>query len=168
MDNLSQLSLLHIRILNALRAAPWSTVDQLARWANRSLARVYADLQLLLARRLVQRVNPRSPHFELRAVFAITDRAVRLLAGRAGMEERAYRERYAISRVRAMRSCCGASSWCGASAIWAWGWLRRVGRWKVFKCSAALPTASATRTGQFNSMRAVNWFSKMATRCPLS
>lgn len=98
-NDMSQLSLLQVQILTALRAAPWTTVDQLARRANRSVARVYADLQLLLAGGLVQRVNPRSPHFELRAVYALTDRAVRALASRAGMEERAYRERYAISRT---------------------------------------------------------------------
>ncbi len=97
MNSLSDSSL---RILRALRDEPWLTADQLGGWVQRSSTRLYAALQELLAQRLLQRLNPRCARMNLRAVYALTDRAVKRLAAQAQVEERAYRQRYSIARAR--------------------------------------------------------------------
>lgn len=88
------------RILNILRAEPWLTADQLSRWAGRSLTRLYADLKILLQQGLVQRVNPRCVQMKLRAVYALTDRAIKVLAEKDQLDERTYRQRFLVSRAR--------------------------------------------------------------------
>lgn len=89
-----------VRILKALRAEPFLTARQLTRWAHRSATRLYVDLQLLLKEGLVQRVNPRSAYLDLRAIYALTDRGVKMLAAQAGLDEITYRQRHLVSRAR--------------------------------------------------------------------
>ncbi len=88
------------RMLKLLRAEPWLTAEQLSRWAGRSTTRLYADLKTLLQQGLVQRVNPRCVHMKLRAVYALTDRAIQVLAEQAHLDARAYRQSFPVSRAR--------------------------------------------------------------------
>lgn len=87
-------------ILRALRDEPWLTADQLVRWVQRSSTRLYADLQALLKLRMVQRLNPRCARLDLRALYALTDLGVKMLAVQTSVDERTYSQRYAISRAR--------------------------------------------------------------------
>lgn len=90
----------YFHILDILRAEPWLTADQLTRWAHRSPTRLNADLKPLLKQGLVQRVNPRCAQIDLRATYALTDRGVKQLAARRGLDEKTYRERFLVSRAR--------------------------------------------------------------------
>lgn len=88
------------RLLYLLCREPWLTAQQLAIWTNRSLSRLYADLDCLLQHQFVQRVNPRCADLDVHFLYAITDRAVKFLAERRGMDERALRQEFQATRTR--------------------------------------------------------------------
>lgn len=92
-----------LAILNALTDHPWLTPNQLEVYLGRSPTRLHVDLESLLAGRSIQRVNPRSATLAVRAVYALTDRGVQVLAERAGMEPRVWRAQHRISRTRHMQ-----------------------------------------------------------------
>ncbi len=88
------------RLLFVLCREPWLTAQQLAIWTNRSLSRVYADLNYLLRYSFLQRVNPRCADLDVHFLYAVTDRSVKILAQRRSMEERAFRQTLHATRAR--------------------------------------------------------------------
>lgn len=87
-------------ILHHLAREPWLTADQLTGWSRLSLARIYVHLRPLLEQELVQCLNPRSAHMELRSVYALTDQAVSRLAAQHGLFEPEFRLRHRLTRTR--------------------------------------------------------------------
>ena len=88
------------RILYLLCREPWLTAEQLAKWTNRSLSRLYADLDCLLRLQFVQRLNPRSADLDVHFLYAATDRALKILAERRGIEEPTFRQMFRATRTR--------------------------------------------------------------------
>lgn len=95
-----QLSATEWSLLELVSWQPWLSAEQMMCWQGRALSRVLADLKRLLTLDLVQRVNPRCGWISTRAVFALTDAGVKVLAEHKQMEEALLRQKRRISRAR--------------------------------------------------------------------